>query len=312
MAELAKRIAGLAPDKRKAFEQLLAARNLSTAMLTTAPEPEAAPPRLKPVEPEPPIEGEKGKTRHFYNEVNEQLNPTEFGNFSFFLNYGYVATRAPQHAVVDLPEQYLNRNSVKLVLELIGDCPVEGRRMLDVGCGRGGALYVLRTFFRPREMVGLDLSSSAIAFCRATHTFPGVSFIEGDAEKLPFLDGSFDVVTNIESSHLYPDVSSFYAEVFRVLTSSGYFLYTDLLSAERMRQTAAWLKKPGFVIERDQDITANVMLSCDQIAATRLEVFDPGKAAEMYEFLGAPGSQVYEDMKHRRCAYRMFRLRKSG
>jgi SAM-dependent methyltransferase len=297
MSQIAQRIAALSPEKRRALKQLLAGRKPAAAFV-----PAARPSR---------IEGEKGKTQQFYDNVNDQLNPTDFGKFSFFLNYGYVPSAARQHAVVDMPEHYLNRNSVKLVLELIGDCPLKNRRVLDVGCGRGGTLYTMNTFFQPAFMAGLDLSSSAIGFCHVAHRWPGVSFLEGDAERLPFADNSFDVVTNIESSHLYPEVTSFYAEAFRVLAPAGYFLYTDLLVGGRVERTRPWLEQTGFTVERDQDITENVILSCDQIAASRLHAFQGGDAATMYEFLGAPGSQVYEEMMCHRCAYRMFRLRRS-
>ena len=42
---------------------------------------------------------------------------------------------------------------------------------------------------------------------------------------------AFDVVTNIESSHTYPNLRGFFTEVRRVLRSGGRFLYTDLLPA---------------------------------------------------------------------------------
>jgi SAM-dependent methyltransferase len=298
MSQIAQRIAALSPEKRRVLEQLLAGRQPAAEIVRAARQSR--------------LEGAKRKTQEFYDRVNDQLNPTDFGKFSFFLNYGYVPSAALQHAVVDLPEHYLNRNSVKLVLELIGDCPLENRRVLDVGCGRGGTLYTMTMFFRPSFTAGLDFSSSAIGFCRAVHRWPGASFLEGDAERLPFADNSFDVVTNVESSHLYPEVTSFYGEVFRVLTPAGHFLYTDLLVAGRVEHTRPWLEQAGFTVERDQDITENVMFSCDQIAARRLQAFQDEDPATMHEFLGGPGSEVYEEMRCRRCAYRMFRLRRSA
>jgi SAM-dependent methyltransferase len=159
-------------------------------------------------------------------------------------------------------------------------------------------------------MVGQDLSSSAIGICHVSHRWPGAFFLEGDAERLPFADNSFDVVTNVESSHLYPAVTSFYAEVLRVLAPAGCFLYTDLLGGERVQRTRQWLEEAGFTVERDRDITENVMLSCDEIAARRMQAFQDRDAATMFEFLGAPGSQVYEQMRRRECVYRIFRLRR--
>ena len=41
-------------------------------------------------------------------------------------------------------------------------------------------------------------------------------------------DGSFDVITNVESSHLYPRLEHFYSEVARVLAPGGFFCYADI------------------------------------------------------------------------------------
>ena len=81
---------------------------------------------------------------------------------------------------------------------------------------------------QPASYTALDLNRAAVAFCRRTHNVPGVDFINGDAEKLPFPDNAFDAVINIESSGAYPNFSRFLAEVARVLRPGGHFLYADL------------------------------------------------------------------------------------
>jgi SAM-dependent methyltransferase len=74
-------------------------------------------------------------------------------------------------------------------------------------------------------MVGVDVSSQAVAFCRQRHDVPGLLFEVGDAGHLAFGPASFDAVPNIESSHCYGDSAAFLAEVRRVLRPDGYFLY---------------------------------------------------------------------------------------
>jgi ubiquinone/menaquinone biosynthesis C-methylase UbiE len=215
--------------------------------------------------------------------------------------------------VVALPEHYLNRNSVKMVLEVIADCPIEGRRVLDIGCGRGGAVHVLTHFFAPASVTGLDLSPAAIAFCRRVHGDPRVRFELGDAEQLPFANEAFDVVLNIESSHTYPNIHSFYNEVWRVLVPGGYFLYTDVHPVAKRQECIAYLQLLGFLIERDVDITANVLLSCDEIARTRVQAFAAGNDPElMKNFLAVPGSEVYDAMQQRLWTYNILQLRKSA
>lgn len=94
----------------------------------------------------------------------------------------------------------------------------------------------MRTFL-PASYTGLDLNAAGVEFCRERHNVAGLNFVQGDAENLPFPDESFDVVINIESSHLYAQFPRFLAEVARVLVPGGHFLYADFRLTEGL---AAW------------------------------------------------------------------------
>jgi SAM-dependent methyltransferase len=156
------------------------------------------------------------------------------------------------------------------------------------------------------DVTGVDLSPEAIAFCRRTHRHPHVRFEVGDAEHLPVEDASFDAVTNIESSHTYPNLRSFYAEVARVLKSGGVFLYTDLLPVPRWMEVRALLPPLGLTIVDDRHITPNVLASCDEVAATRAQAFGGGSPM-IDNFLAVPGSMVYEQMRSGAWEYRILR-----
>jgi ubiquinone/menaquinone biosynthesis C-methylase UbiE len=95
---------------------------------------------------------------------------------------------------------------------------------------------------RPAAYTGLDLNPAGIAFCRKKHNLPGLDFVQGDAENLPFDDQSFDVVLNVEASHCYPRFPRFLAEVVRVLRRGGYFLYADMRPC---KQVAEWESEPA-------------------------------------------------------------------
>jgi SAM-dependent methyltransferase len=314
MAGIDQRISALPPERRKLLESLMQARANTQTTIPPAPKP------ASPQEPTLSFEaaatepdGVKSMYRQFYNAVTAQLDANVFGEFSYFLNYGYVPDLSPQHAAIALPEHYLNRNSVKLVLEVIADCAIEARRVLDVGCGRGGAVHVLTHFFAPASVTGLDLSPAAIAFCRQAHRDPRVRFELGDAEHLPFANDSFDVVVNVESSHTYPNIHAFYNEVWRVLVPGGYFLYTDVHPVAKRLECIAYLRSLRFLIERDIDITSNVLLSCDEIATTRVQAFSSSNDPQlMKNFLAVPGSEVYDSMQQRLWTYNILKLRKPG
>jgi ubiquinone/menaquinone biosynthesis C-methylase UbiE len=252
----------------------------------------------------------KAHYRAFYNEVTRHLNSSPYREFALFLSNGYVANGNPQFARRDVPASMFNRNFMKMVLELVGDCEIDGRRVLDVGCGRGGTIFALDYFFSPKSLHGVDLSPDAVSFCRKTQEKPNIAFCEGDAEHLPFPDDSFDVVTNVESSHLYPSIHKFYSEVARVLAPGGHFLYTDMMAPDQWREGLKYLSKVGLLVEHDRDITANVMLSCDQITRNSMKVFGPNKNQQMVEdFLVIPGSSGYEGLRTGELTYRIVRLR---
>lgn len=302
MTDLSQRIADLSPEKRKLLEQLLEGEGVS------APSPQPVSKEREPVSSK-----EKEQTRQFYNLINQQLDAAVFGTYSVFLNYGYVADETRQYSQVELPDHSLNKNSVKLALEVIGDCDISHSILLDVGCGRGGTLDLINKYFNTKQTIGIDLSTSAILFCRRNYHYPRNCFLEGDAEELPFEGEVFDLVTNIESSHRYPNIANFYLEVLRVLKRGGYFLYADLMPVMLVSERLKNLQEIGFVLESNRDITKNVLLSCDEIAERRLGAYadghDPGL---MNEFLSVPGSQVYEELKNGEWIYKIFRLKKHG
>ncbi|BCJ33857.1 phthiotriol/phenolphthiotriol dimycocerosates methyltransferase [Actinocatenispora thailandica] len=254
-----------------------------------------------------PLMARDNSTGAFYDVVTSRLDSTPVGRWALFLNLGY-ADGPDDRACVDLPRNTLDRASVKLVLELIGDCTMDGRRVLDVGSGRGGTVSALLNYFNPAIAVGIDLSPAAAAFSRRAVTDRRAGFSVGDAQRLPFSSGSFDVVTNVESSHCYPDRRRFYAEVRRVLCDGGTFLYSDLLDTATLDNHLAGLRELGLALQLDRDITANVLASCGRIAERRLQSFGTEDDAAR-DFLSAPGSPTYEALRTGQKTFFIWRLR---
>lgn len=101
-----------------------------------------------------------------------------------------------------------------------------GRRVLDVGCGGGELLRFLTTLgARPGDLYGVDLLPERIAAAR--ELLPEARFGVGNAERLEFTTGSFDLVTlfTVFSSVLDDRMSTNLArEVTRVLRPGGQVL----------------------------------------------------------------------------------------
>ena len=106
-----------------------------------------------------------------------------------------------------------------------------GERVLDVAAGRGeSAIFIARHFHC--EVVGIDFGSSNVneAALRAKEAgFANlVRFEEGDAERLPVSDRSFDAVICECAFCTFPDKRSAAAEFARVLRAGGRVGLSDL------------------------------------------------------------------------------------
>ncbi len=308
------RMKGMSPKKRELLEKLLRDRGIG---LSAKHEIRTAAPATDDTElPDRALfMGAEGKryTQRFYDGFHRKCDAEVFGPHCFFMNLGYLETDSPQDSPVVLPARLPNRPSAKLALEVIGDLDLHGREVLDVGCGRGGTVYVMHEYFSPRRTVGLDLSPNGVAFCRRAHGYPNTDFVVGDAERLPFASGSFDVVTNVESSHSYPDRMSFYREVGRVLRAGGHFLYGDVLSAKAFDAADQMFGRIKLRAERWRDVTENVLRACDVIGRERFGVLvSHQEDRRMADFLSVPGSHTYDGLASGELSFRVARLRKDG
>jgi len=186
-----------------------------------------------------------------------------------------------------------------------------GLELLDVGCGRGGGLSAMKRHFPLGRAVGLDLNANQIAFCIDRHRDVDVEFRQGNALDMPFEDRSFDLVTNVESSHCYGDVGQFFREVSRVLKDEGLFLFTDIrapFDVERDRLLRQ-LGDAGLEVLLEEDITAKVARACE-VDSTRFqfEVFGSDKAAYPRQI----AQEKYQVYSTRSAVYLAYVIRKTA
>jgi ubiquinone/menaquinone biosynthesis C-methylase UbiE len=98
---------------------------------------------------------------------------------------------------------------------------MRGKRVLEIGCGCGSEA---ERFARAgAEYTAVDLTKAAPTITRQRFKLAGLSgrFVQGDAENLPFADGSFDVVYSHGVLHHTPDTPRTIREVYRVLANGG-------------------------------------------------------------------------------------------
>ena len=100
--------------------------------------------------------------------------------------------------------------------------PGPGRRVLDLGCGRGEVLLACAR--AGAEVCGLDYAAAAVAISRETLAdVPGAEVVQGDVTRLPWPAGHFDAVLNGDViEHVVPeDALRMLREVHRVLKPGG-------------------------------------------------------------------------------------------
>jgi SAM-dependent methyltransferase len=119
---------------------------------------------------------------------------------------------------------YVYRDVVKVAETFLAG--LEGRSILEVGCGRGATL--LEFARRGANVVGLDYSEEALAICEKLRSCDGIAgratFVNANAKRMPFAANSFDFVFSVGLVEHFQDPRIILAEQYRVLRPSGYLL----------------------------------------------------------------------------------------
>jgi SAM-dependent methyltransferase len=128
----------------------------------------------------------------------------------------YAVDRPPIHERILRSARLGSASSDSARFEPIAD------RALDVGCGAGLSTAALAPL--ARRVIGLEPVSTMLTHRRSVA--PDARFVTGQAERLPFPTGSFDLVTAAGSLN-YTDLPVALTEIARVLTPKGTFLLYD-------------------------------------------------------------------------------------
>jgi len=79
--------------------------------------------------------------------------------------------------------------------EVLAKLPkIPNARCLDLGCGQGNTTRLLAEVIRPAEVVGLEYDNALVEYAAQAASPSCVRFEQGDATRLTFADGTFDIV----------------------------------------------------------------------------------------------------------------------
>jgi len=136
---------------------------------------------------------------------------------------------------------------------LVPERDLAGRRVLEIGCGRGGfAMWLAQHPAHPREVVGCDFSAAAVtkaADYATTHGVTGVRWDVADIQKLDqFADGEFDTITSTETIEHVPNPPLAVRQLARVLKPGGRLFLTtpNYFSSIGLYRVYCWLRGKTF------------------------------------------------------------------
>jgi SAM-dependent methyltransferase len=134
-------------------------------------------------------------------------DPRFFAGYSTLERFGAGWKRAMEHAdlLALLPE-------------------VNGRRVLDLGCGAGQLAQHLAT--RGAEVIGVDVSERMLGLARAEFAHPRVTHVQSSIEDVGFPGARFDLVVSVLALHYVADYAGLVRRIAGWLAPGGVLVYS--------------------------------------------------------------------------------------
>lgn len=109
---------------------------------------------------------------------------------------------------------------VQAVLRNLGN--LNGKRVLDAGCGKGRYLAIIKKHYPQADLTGLDISAEMLKYVPS-----GIRTVRSGILDMPFADEQFDVLICIEALEHVVRIEQAVAELTRVLASGGTLVIID-------------------------------------------------------------------------------------
>ena len=162
-------------------------------------------------------------------------------------------------------EGFLSPGGEAEVARIVAGAPIDGARVLDVGCGLGAVDVLLVERFGAAHVTGIDVEAPLVARAAARVEAAGladrISINIVSPGPFPFQDAAFDVVFSKDSMIHIPDKRALYEDIHRVLASGGRMALSDWFGNGREPTPAMreWLDVVGLTF-RLESIEASAAL----------------------------------------------------
>jgi SAM-dependent methyltransferase len=131
---------------------------------------------------------------------------------------------------------FLSPGGATEVFDIVEGLAIEGREVLDLGCGIGGACLVLAGELGAARVHGIDLEPASLDQAAGLIGEAGlaerVTFEPVEPGPLPLPDAAFDVVFTKDVICHVPDKPALFAEAYRVLRPGGVFACGDWIRGD--------------------------------------------------------------------------------
>jgi|FEC22Drversion2_1045045.scaffolds.fasta_scaffold00718_16 tocopherol O-methyltransferase len=174
---------------------------------------------------------------HYYDQTRFDYRTVWHNADNLAFHFGHYGPGIREHA-----HALSNANQVLASVARIG----AGDRVLDAGCGVGGSSLWLARHLAV-DVVGITPVEHQVAMAREVASRRGLqhraTFEQADYTRVPFPDGSFDVVWALESLCHAIDKRSFYREALRLLRPGGRLVVAEYVRTTRHfdAETNAWM-----------------------------------------------------------------------
>lgn len=195
--------------------------------------------------------GHGGRLDDHYDAVSACLgHPLQVRLREAFLAAGRDPERLSVDDIAGIDQLHLGGRSASRALAERGKMQ-GGERVLDVGCGTGGASRLLAAEY-DCDVVGIDITAAFVEVARWLSSATGLAgrtrFVCGDAANVPLATGSFDLIWCQHALMNMPQVPRVLAEWRRLLEPGGRVLLHEVVAGDNPEPLALpvpWARTPA-------------------------------------------------------------------